>query len=367
MRKLHGVALRRTRIYPLFAQGLRTDEVVRQLCMRYHKEATEEEVRDAYFPKRGQFAVDAEKLGGAGRKELLAALDLYLAKYRKMKARIGMVYENPEFAAKRLEGVLNREKNPEFVRIRNEKSVENITRYNTAPEYEKTREEQKPLSGSRLKALFSNPEWVEKFSKKHSELLKSQNKDGEFSAKRLAALRKKWEEPGYRQKMSENLIALSNRLWQNPEHKEKMSKLAKTRWEDTDFREKMRRAQALFWDKYLEKKAEMLATLFGTEFGWVEGDRVPIFKTQENFIFALMLRDEFENAMKALSPFQMAALANEYWLGISFDARLLLGRSEKALENAVREALEILRNDANLRAIYEDIAVDLKRPKADSK
>jgi len=362
MSKLHGVSLRRTRVYPLFAQGLMTGEVVKQLCMRYHKEATHDEVRTAYFPKQGRFVLKPEELEGASREMLNSKLEHLRENQRRQREIVREICSRPGFLESQSERMKLRWNDPDFV----EKQDNARKKLLESHEFKK---KQASAASLALKELWKDPEFAEKRKKESSDNIRKLKGNPDFVKKQSDATKKhlvkQWQDPAYRKKMG----SVARRLWKNPEYRRKMLELL----QDQEFRDASRErlktlkqapefiakwldGQARFWQDYHERKACKSSHIHGKEFGWVEGKLVPVVAKPESAIMALMLRKDLESAMGRLTPLQKAALSDAYCIDIQFDPSVLEGVCKKDMEKAAREAMAILKKDKALLKIYGEIS-----------
>jgi len=432
MKKLHGVALYRTRVFALYNQGFDTSGVVKQLCMRYHEKATESEAYSAYFKCRGGFMPRPEELEGAPREKLLEKLEHYINHLKqrrehnkrinsdsqireksddKNRTRFKELWKSEEYRKQ----MASYAKTPEFREGARNRLKKRLNDCDAKEKFLKhlQGEAHRTASSERLKDKWKNdPEFYEKVSKLCSERTRKMNLEnwanGDYRKKMLLILhskeardaatktiRGKWEndaafrekatrefvermkpfitDPKFLKKTSkrtknfwkihpefrEKMSCLMLERWKDPEYRRMRSESVKQQWRDPKFVEKLVAGQICFWQEYRAKK-QGISNIPEGGYGWADGTRVPISGKPEDFISVLILREDLQAAMGRLTPLQKAALADAYWLDVDFDASVLSNRGKDELKAAINEAIEILRSDSRLRAIYSELAAEVK-------
>ncbi len=112
-------------------KGLSVDETVKELRRRYHPEESAADVKRAYFPSRGIYAIT--RLEGKPHGTLLEKLQ----KFRANAERMRQLNQDPEFARARGERMRQLNQDPEFARSHAERASERMRRLHRDPEFEK--------------------------------------------------------------------------------------------------------------------------------------------------------------------------------------------------------------------------------------
>jgi len=109
--------------------------------------------------------------------------------------------------------------------------------------YKYTKEQRKKKSES-LKKRWEDPGYREKMSESVSETNKKSWEDPEYREKMYESLKNVWEDPERREKMSES----NKKNWEDPGYREKMSKSVKKQWEDPEHRKNISESQKKRWE-----------------------------------------------------------------------------------------------------------------------
>ena len=169
----------RSRAILLLSKGKTVDETVNFLKNRYHPEYPLKEVRRAYFPRRGIYAISV--LEGENRKNVLRRMAMISEAKKVAGARFSRIVpllfkdpifarrhsirsaktmrrnnSNPVFVAARMEALRLHNLDPDFIKTRNAASVKTLKRVNTAPEYLDSRRKRWKSIGVRMRKFWED-------------------------------------------------------------------------------------------------------------------------------------------------------------------------------------------------------------------
>jgi hypothetical protein len=341
----------RSRALALFSQGKASEEVVNFLQNRYHADRNQEEIRRAYFVRKGAYSLSC--LEGKPREDILGKMaSINRAKQRSRKT-MSRLHEDKNFEEMRRQSASRTLKalwqDPDFVERSKERSRQQVEMLNSDPAYSQFRDNRRAKARETMVRLRSNPE----FLRVRAEGVQRMFEDPLFLAKHIAGVTARLlelrKDPVFREKEAR----ARREYWANPENVREHSELMKAQRKDPEFELLRRIAVRARSDEHWIEKGKLVTTKTG-----FEGDkRVPIVLIEPiEAIWLADVRKDVVGALEGLSSIQRQLILEEFGFVPKRPMNLLKLLTDDDRTRILVSALAVLRKNGALDQYYEDVA-----------
>lgn len=291
-------------------KGMSVGEVVRKLRARHHPNISLRDVRKAYFPKKGVFAL--ANLEGASREEIIKRMKAMSASRSRMKR----LQKDPVIAEKRNKAVRNASKDPAVKR----KKSDAIQKLLKNPAYVKQRSAK---SRKTMKRLNADPDFISKRDASARKVMKALNADPEFARKR------------------------------NIKSGLRMKKFHK----DLEFRGKHRDGVRKYWNSYWQRMAKLAEEMGIDGLGWDYRQKVAITKnTPETKLLLKERKMVIDNYLSSLNALERQIIELTFFSSRTKnlpvkEVALLLGKPDKTVSAKLKKALKKMAENKKLKEL----------------
>ncbi len=362
------------------------NQVVEELRKRFHQNHSIQEIKKAYFPQYGVYAI--QKLENATREEILEKLRRLIQERKNRIARAKKQWSNlearkaqskrrkrffkkhPEKRKKLAEKTKAQMADPKQRQLRSEIMKQRMA--DDSPLKEKVRK----AKSKELKKRWQNPKFRKKMSKKSKERWEDPENREKMSQAVSRARKKDWQNPKYRKMMQlifqgteykSKRSRIMKKIWSNPELRQKASERMKKLWQNSEYRKKMLSGIMRYFNTFkIAIENEMQARKIRLAYEWKKGPKGSSIRTNiagttrnpETILLAKEKRKALEQALEKLTETERNVVLTTFFEGIRTltvkETAFFLDKTKKETESVLKRALKKIAEDPIMKELWEE-------------